>query len=36
VAVIITVIICQRLEDSRIGRAWMAIREDESPPRPWA
>ncbi|MBS0500935.1 MAG: ABC transporter ATP-binding protein [Burkholderiaceae bacterium] len=29
VAVIITVIICQRLEDSRIGRAWMAIREDD-------
>ena len=29
-AVIVTVIICQRLEDSRIGRAWMAIREDET------
>ena len=29
VLVILTVIICQRLEDSRIGRAWMAIREDE-------
>jgi branched-chain amino acid transport system permease protein len=29
VLVIITVIICQRLQDSRIGRAWMAIREDE-------
>ena len=27
--VIVTVIICQRLQDSRIGRAWMAIREDE-------
>ena len=27
--VIVTVIICQRLADSRIGRAWMAIREDE-------
>ena len=27
--VIFTVIICQRLQDSRIGRAWMAIREDE-------
>ncbi len=27
--VIITVIICGRLQDSRIGRAWMAIREDE-------
>lgn len=29
VLVIFTVIICQRLQDSRIGRAWMAIREDE-------
>ncbi len=28
-AVIITLIICHRLEDSRIGRAWMAIREDD-------
>ncbi len=27
--VIISVIICHRLERSRIGRAWMAIREDE-------
>ncbi len=27
--VIFTVIICYRLQDSRIGRAWMAIREDE-------
>jgi branched-chain amino acid transport system permease protein len=27
--VIFTVIICYRLERSRIGRAWMAIREDE-------
>jgi branched-chain amino acid transport system permease protein len=27
--VVISVIICQRLETSRIGRAWMAIREDE-------
>jgi branched-chain amino acid transport system permease protein len=27
--VIVTVVICQRLADSRIGRAWMAIREDE-------
>jgi len=27
--VIISVIICYRLERSRIGRAWMAIREDE-------
>jgi branched-chain amino acid transport system permease protein len=27
--VIVTVIICSRLQDSRIGRAWMAIREDE-------
>ena len=27
--VIISVIICYRLQDSRIGRAWMAIREDE-------
>jgi len=27
--VVIAVIICHRLERSRIGRAWMAIREDE-------
>ena len=27
--VVISVIICHRLETSRIGRAWMAIREDE-------
>jgi branched-chain amino acid transport system permease protein len=27
--VIISVVICYRLERSRIGRAWMAIREDE-------
>jgi len=27
--VIISVVICHRLEQSRIGRAWMAIREDE-------
>jgi len=27
--VIVTVFICYRLERSRIGRAWMAIREDE-------
>jgi branched-chain amino acid transport system permease protein len=27
--VVISVIICHRLENSRIGRAWMAIREDE-------
>jgi branched-chain amino acid transport system permease protein len=26
---IVTIIICIRLQDSRIGRAWMAIREDE-------
>ncbi len=26
---LLTVFICIRLEDSRIGRAWMAIREDE-------
>ena len=29
ILVIITVVICYRLQDSRIGRAWMAIREDE-------
>jgi branched-chain amino acid transport system permease protein len=29
VLVVIAVIICYRLERSRIGRAWMAIREDE-------
>jgi branched-chain amino acid transport system permease protein len=28
--VILTLIICKRLQDSRIGRAWMAIREDET------
>jgi branched-chain amino acid transport system permease protein len=27
--VVISVILCYRLEQSRIGRAWMAIREDE-------
>ncbi len=27
--VLLTVLICYRLQDSRIGRAWMAIREDE-------
>ena len=27
--VVVTVTICQRLQDSRIGRAWMAIRDDE-------
>lgn len=29
VLVLVTVLICYRLQDSRIGRAWMAIREDE-------
>ena len=29
VLVLITIVICYRLQDSRIGRAWMAIREDE-------
>jgi branched-chain amino acid transport system permease protein len=27
--VVLTVIVCHRLQDSRIGRAWMAIRDDE-------
>ncbi len=27
--VVVTIIICRNLADSRIGRAWMAIREDE-------
>ncbi|MFN9727979.1 ABC transporter permease subunit [Acidovorax sp.] len=27
--VVVSVIVCYRLQDSRIGRAWMAIREDE-------
>ena len=27
--VIVTIIVCYRIQDSRIGRAWMAIREDE-------
>jgi branched-chain amino acid transport system permease protein len=29
IIVVISVIVCYRLERSRIGRAWMAIREDE-------
>ncbi len=29
VLVVVSVLICHRLENSRIGRAWMAIREDE-------
>ena len=29
VLVVLSVVICYRLKDSRIGRAWMAIREDE-------
>ena len=29
VLVVASVVVCRRLEDSRIGRAWMAIREDE-------
>ncbi len=29
VLVVVAVVICHRLENSRIGRAWMAIREDE-------
>jgi branched-chain amino acid transport system permease protein len=29
VLVVLSVIVCHRLENSRIGRAWMAIREDE-------
>ena len=29
VLVVVSVVICSRLERSRIGRAWMAIREDE-------
>lgn len=31
--VLITIVICQRLQDSRIGRAWMAIRDDETAAR---
>ena len=27
--VVVSVVVCYRLENSRIGRAWMAIREDE-------
>ena len=30
VLVVISVVICHRMEFSRIGRAWMAIREDET------
>ncbi len=29
VLMLLTILICYRLQDSRIGRAWMAIREDE-------
>jgi len=29
ILVVISIVICYRLQDSRIGRAWMAIREDE-------
>ncbi len=29
VLVVVSVVICHRMETSRIGRAWMAIREDE-------
>ena len=29
VLVVVSVVICHRLERSRVGRAWMAIREDE-------
>ncbi len=29
VLVVVSIVICYRLQDSRIGRAWMAIREDE-------
>ncbi|GAA6121822.1 ABC transporter ATP-binding protein [Acidovorax sp. FG27] len=29
ILVVASVVICYRLQDSRIGRAWMAIREDE-------
>ncbi|MEN9419448.1 MAG: putative high-affinity branched-chain amino acid transporter permease LivM [Pseudomonadota bacterium] len=29
VLVVVSVVVCHRLETSRIGRAWMAIREDE-------
>ena len=29
ILVILTIVACIRLQDSRIGRAWMAIREDE-------
>ena len=29
VLVLVSIVICYRLQDSRIGRAWMAIREDE-------
>ena len=32
-ALVLVIVICQRLQDSRIGRAWMAIREDETAAR---
>ena len=33
---LIIVVVCLRLQNSRIGRAWEAIREDEIAARPWA
>ena len=33
---LIIVVVCLRLQNSRIGRAWEAIRETRSRPRPWA
>ncbi len=36
VLAIITIVVCIRLQDSRLGRAWMAIREDELAARRWA
>ena len=32
----IAIYVSWRLERSRLGRAWMAIREDEASPRRWA
>ena len=33
---LVTIFVVRRLQDSRIGRAWIALREDEVACRPWA
>ncbi len=36
VLTIFTIIVCVRLQNSRLGRAWMAIREDDVAAKAWA